>query len=358
MKRIAFVINSLVLGGAERVFKLETEELRARGFDVHMILLFRRGELSIGLPTENVHVLQVSSVFDVSGLLRFRSILRRLRPTIVYSTLNEANFASRLAALFLRGVRVFTREANMADVKPAIYKLSDIVLGFRSEKIIAVSSAVGASLIRYAPHLKNRIVTLYNPVRLPPPAERTPSEKLRILTVGSLTPKKDQEVLIRAMQALPETTTLTIVGAGAWREHLDRLVVELNLGKRVYFAGLIPHEEIDQVYRAHDIFVLPSKREGCPNVILEALSYRMPVVAFDIPGMKEFVKPGWGLFAARRTPEALRDVILSLVPSAQKRIGMGTAGFKHVSEHHALHVHVRDLIGILDSDSSTHAQII
>lgn len=348
--KILFVTNSLMTGGAEKVFMLEARELSARGHDVHMLLLFRAGELadSLALPRERVHVARMRSVFDVAGFFRALGIVRDIQPDVMYSTLNEGNFVARLLALFVWHARVVSREANMADVKGVLYRLGDRVLGWRPSVIIAVSRAVGDSVLSYAPYLKNRIRVLYNPVSLPEPREHAAHKGTKLLNVGSLTPKKDQQILVRALEFLSEDFSVTFVGDGQERASLEGLAAELKVENRVTFVGPVSPERVGEFYASHDVFVLTSSREGCPNVVLEALSHKLPVVTFDIPGMKEFVSPEWGALVEKRDPHALAEAIQRTATSSEARARLGTRGYDHVKHEHSVEQHMDDLGVILN----------
>jgi len=350
MKRVVFLTNALALGGAEKVFIEESSELQRRGYDVHMVLLFRLGERAKDTNSPvPVQVIGMRSVFDVRGFVRALRMVRNLKPDVLYTTLNEANFVGRLIACMLPRATLLTRESNTADSKPLLYKLGDIFFGLRSSTIIAVSDAVGRSVTAYAPHLASRIRTLYNATAVLPDTASTGSdsahESVRLLTVGSLTEKKDHAVLVKAMKYLPPQITLTIAGGGSLRKELEALAYAEEVADRIVFTGLLQPERVAELYRSHDLFVLPSKREGCPNVVLEALSYQLPVVAFDIPGMSEFVQPQWGIVVSTRNPKEFAAAIEKLITSpVEVRRKMGHAGAAHIAGEHTMHTHIEKLM--------------
>jgi glycosyltransferase involved in cell wall biosynthesis len=220
----------------------------------------------------------------------------------------------------------------MADIKPLFYKCVDIFLGCMSARIMVVSSAVGDSIAIYAPWLRKRMSVLYNGVKIPEniPTHQADS-KIRLLTVGSLTPKKDHIVLIEAMKILPEQFTLTIAGSGSLFKTLSSSVQESNLVDRVTFLGTVQPENVTDLYRTHDIFVLPSQREGCPNVVSEAQSFALPVVAFDIPGMREFVDDTCGVLVKKRSGFELASRIKAISATPEQLRAVGVSGYHRVS---------------------------
>ena len=123
------------------------------------------------------------------------------------------------------------------------------------------------------------------------------SEKAKVIaTAGVLTRRKNFEVLVKC---LPKTGVkdlfLLIIGEGSteaderYRDYLKELVKTLNLGKRVFFTGWLTKKELWRIFCASDLFVLPSRSEGMPNVLLEALGCGTPCIGSDIPGIRDIL---------------------------------------------------------------------
>lgn len=349
-KRVLFLINSLIIGGAERVFVAQANELWKRGYDVRFAILFRNQALAerLELPADRLHVMAMRSPFDVRGISRLHSLIRTHRIDILYTTLNEANVIGRILTFFSPHLTLITREANMATIKTAKYKVLDIVLGPLSHRIVVVSRAIGDSIASYAPHLRGRSFVLYNGVRFPEfdPASRT-GGGVKLLTVGALTPKKDIRILVRALALLPKNYSLTIVGDGGDRTMLEALARELKVADRTTFLGWVQPDAVADSYRTHDIFVLPSQFEGCPNVVSEAQSFALPVVAFDIAGMREFTDDTSGALANERTPEALAQAIASVGSSRESMRQKGEVGLRKVRGSRAYETQLEKFIALL-----------
>ncbi|HVZ76247.1 MAG TPA: glycosyltransferase [Candidatus Paceibacterota bacterium] len=346
--RVLLLINSFAVGGAERVFIKDSNALHDSGWNVSVATLFKPGTLASELTIDPAHVINLgfASVWNIHGIVRLVHLLRREKIDVLYTTLNEANLIGRIARLFMPHLRLYTREANMADIKSPIYKFGDIVLGWLSTRIVAVSHAVEDSVAKYAPWLRGRIVVLHNGVEIPPLVKRPPHYEMKLLTVGSLTEKKDHEILLRACALLPASYKLTIVGDGTLRKFLAELSQELGLAERVVFTGALPFDKVAQHYRTHDIFVLPSKYEGCPNVISEAQSFSLPSVAFDIAGMREFITDQSGVIVVHRDAHALAEALSRLGGSQELRLSMGNAGREEVQERSLEH-HISQLERLL-----------
>ncbi|OGG80379.1 hypothetical protein A3A39_04305 [Candidatus Kaiserbacteria bacterium RIFCSPLOWO2_01_FULL_54_13] len=349
-KRVLFFINSLTIGGAERVFVAQANELSKRGFGVHVATMFSDNVLApkLALPPENLHVLNIASVFDIRGVVQLWKLARRIRPDILYSTLNEANFIARILKIFAPWLTLHTREANMADIKPLLYKLGDMALGIFSRRIFVVSNAVGGSLVSYAPWLKSKIRVIYNGVSVPELTVRSRSAKgaFKLLAIGTLMPKKDFGVLIRAMEHLPARYVLTLGGDGGERASLEALAQRVA-SSRVVFLGWVSPDKTEALYRSHDVFVLPSKYEGCPNVVSEAQSFALPVVAFDIAGMREFVDDGAGVLVAERSPEALAEALRKLCEIPGLLEAKGRGGYELVKRNREYETQMERFVSLI-----------
>jgi teichuronic acid biosynthesis glycosyltransferase TuaC len=141
-------------------------------------------------------------------------------------------------------------------------------------------------------------------------------------SVGNLWAHKGHGLVIEALKHLPGLQ-LVVVGEGAERRRFEALASALGVRERVRFLGALPHERMCELYNALDALVLASSREGCPNVVLEAMACGTPVVGTKVGGIPELVTDAdCGLLAEERTPEALSDAVRRLLaaPPARERV--------------------------------------
>jgi glycosyltransferase involved in cell wall biosynthesis len=144
-----------------------------------------------------------------------------------------------------------------------------------------------------------------------------------LISVGNLIPTKGHDLAIGALKALPDAGLL-IAGEGPQEGALRALAERLGVAARVRFLGRVAHEELGGVYRAADVLVLASVREGWPNVLLEAMACGTPAAATAVGGVPEVVAD-WaaGELLAERSAAGVADAVQRLLrdprPSAATR---------------------------------------
>lgn len=140
-----------------------------------------------------------------------------------------------------------------------------------------------------------------------------------LLSVGHLIPRKGHDVAVEALAEIPEATLL-IAGEGPEEKSLRNLVHRNGLEGRVRFLDAVPYADMAALYRAADVLVLASSREGWANVLLEAMACGTPVVASDVWGTPEVVAaPEAGRLMAARTPAAAAAAIRALLDNPPDR---------------------------------------
>lgn len=141
------------------------------------------------------------------------------------------------------------------------------------------------------------------------------SDQEFVVCVGNLAPEKGQDVLIRALARISAERRphAYLVGDGTTRGSLEQLAHNLGVGASVHFTGRRPHDEIPLWINAARALCLPSRREGCPNVVLEALASGRPVVATSVGGVPEILQPDCGICVEPNHSEALGEAILRVL---------------------------------------------
>ena len=138
------------------------------------------------------------------------------------------------------------------------------------------------------------------------------AERPTLLCVGNLLENKGHHIVVEALARLPDFR-MVIAGEGPERQALHDLASRTNVLARVQFLGRVDQDQLADCYSAADILVLPSSREGWPNVLLESMACGTPVVATAVGGIPEIVtSPNVGRLMAQRTAAHLVDAISDL----------------------------------------------
>ncbi|MBZ0147491.1 MAG: glycosyltransferase family 4 protein, partial [Pseudorhodoplanes sp.] len=158
---------------------------------------------------------------------------------------------------------------------------------------------------------------------------------IRILFVGRHATQKSLDVLLDAFAALPQRNgvTLRLVGDGPTKDSLQDQASRLGIAEHVEFLPWAKREEIPGILADADIFVLPSRDEGMPIVMLEACSAGLPIVATDLPGIRQVITSGeTGLLVPVGNQDALRDALHCVIHDQSMRLRMGAAARALVTE--------------------------
>jgi glycosyltransferase involved in cell wall biosynthesis len=177
------------------------------------------------------------------------------------------------------------------------------------------------------------------------PTQKQALEKpLRLLTVCRLISRKRIDLLIRAAACARELgldVRLDIAGEGNLMKQLQTLAKELNISENVVFMGRVPAEQMPQVYRQHDVFIMSSAHEGMSNAMLEAMASGLPIVTTKCEGVDELVADN-GIVVEENTGQAIALGIRKLVdePEIHKRMSAAARakaekfGWKSVSQQY------------------------
>ena len=153
----------------------------------------------------------------------------------------------------------------------------------------------------------------------------------RLLFVGKLSAQKGLDRLLRAMAAMREPATLTVVGAGRVDDaHLRELAANLGLAQRITWLPIMSQAELAEQYRAAAVHVIPALDEGLGMTAVEAMLSETPVVAFESGGIPDVVTDGrTGLLVPPGDEIALARALDALLGDEARRAGMGRAGREH-----------------------------
>lgn len=324
--RVLFVLPRMLSGGVERVvLNLITQFVRD-GIECKIALRHSCGELL----QEACSLVEVKELAP-RGLHQFvpnlASLIRTWQPTHVVTAFADVAtltwLAMRIAkssATWVHGVHnthediaagpgIFGRSRHWLDKRFAAFVYQ------RADKVIAVSDGLREEVIRHFMIDPSRVVRIYNPVIpedkfQPRSAGADSAHRLcHIVAIGRLVRQKGFDILIKAMEQVPQPWRLDIYGEGPERARLEKLISARNLGFSVKLLGYT--KDAFAALRTADLFVLSSRHEGLPTVLIEALACQCQVVSTDCPqGPREILRDGkLGQLVPIENPAALARAI-------------------------------------------------
>ena len=330
---ILFLLPRFSGGGAERVSLNLLVELHNRGHLVGIIVFDKKGPLLSILPKD-------LPMYDLgTGKLK-RSIIplvkkiRQLRPKVVFSTFGYINIAILAVRwLFPKKTKIWIREANLPSISlpnnpcPKLMYILYRLLYKQSDRLICSSERMKNEFILDFFIPESIITILPNPVDTEmiessiSPIERFDNEGVCYVASGRLTYQKGFDQLLRWFSALNnKTATLVILGDGDDKSKLIQQSNDLNIQDQVKFIGFCKNPW--KWYAGADVFLLSSRWEGLPNVVLESLTCGTPVIATsESGGIAEIASQvKIGDLIVTSTPSIFINEMLKIKPNPSKKM--------------------------------------
>lgn len=342
--RIFIVLSAVGPGGAERVASLLGREWCRQGREVTLVSFDRcdaRSYHALGPGVRVVHLKianqpssRISAAFrSVRRIVALRRLIRREAPDLVVSFLTKMNVLTLLACRGLRVPVVICERNNplRQEAHPLWWSLHE-----RLRKRATLVLQTRASLDAFAGRDLGRIRVIPNP--LEPVAAIDRPESRTIVAVGRLVPQKGFDLLLRAFSRIADQRpdwSLLIWGEGPERERLTRDRDALGLKHRVSLPGVTVSP--GAWMEVGSIFVLASRYEGFPNVLVEAMAAGFPVVSFDCPwGPAEIIEDGRdGLLVPVADEASLAHALKRLIDDPHLRSTLGDTARRNVQRFSA-----------------------
>ncbi|MEP7338010.1 MAG: glycosyltransferase family 4 protein [Acidobacteriota bacterium] len=224
---------------------------------------------------------------------------RRLNiPVVITARGTDISLFSHLPPIWPKIINALNRASGVIAVSDAL-KQQMVALGIVGQKIAVIQNGIDRELFHPRDRENARRKLGLN------------IEDTIILTVGALIPRKGVDRLIGAMALMAKQARkeglkppkLFAIGEGDERQALESQIKNLGLQDSVFLPGAKPQAELADWYAAADLFCLASHREGCPNVVIEAMACGLPVVAAEMDGIRELVNPGCGRVVGNTSAE-------------------------------------------------------
>lgn len=323
--KILQVVTQQQVGGIPWVAIILAEALRKRGHELEVWFLYVKHPAYTNFPGVKLLLDRKPSGWEyLKVIAKFWYLLRSYKPDALITHSHYANVLGQFAARLWGVPKRIAVQHNPLSTYPKIARWLDKwlgTMGFYSANV-GVSQTVLNSATRHSNLYKTKFIKIYNGT-LPLDSEQS-TKKVRadwglpeniplLLNVGRLAEQKNQGILLEALHYLPEAH-LVLAGEGELRTFLQQKVAELRLVERVHFLGELQPQDVWALLCVSNIFVFPSLYEGMPLALIEAMRTGLPIVASDIPVMREVLGDA-GIFVPLHGSKLIAEAVQKILSS-------------------------------------------
>lgn len=361
--KVMFIVHSLGIGGVEKLVYDMVRELKNRGIESSVCCLDYVGAWGEELKRDGFKVfnLERKEGLDLSILKKIKLILIEEHPDILHPHQYTPYFYTVASCFSLRRPRiVFTEHGRFFPDRIRIKRvIFNQFTQFFTDAIIGVCKFTKEALVKYERFAQNRIEVIYNGIKIEEfsadidvvlkkkTLQLNPDNRI-IGTVGRLCIEKNHKMLIKAFAEVKKQISnvkLLIVGDGELRVELEALSQKMDLDKDILFLG--ERQDIPDLMKIFDLFVLSSDSEAASLVLLEAMASGLPVVATRVGGNPELVLDGeTGILVERGNYKNFAQAIIRILQMNDLKTKMGIAGEKRVIENFTFEKMVDAYIGL------------
>jgi len=338
--KVLHVIPNFGAGGAERLVLDLMEEMDHEKFEVAAVSLYPETgtvfEDEIRKKGLRVFYLDKHKGLDLTMIPKLGKVFKHYKPDVVHTHLYVLRYTVLPSLLCRVPVCVHTvHTLAQNEVGWAGRFINKMCFRFGNVVPVSISREVATS-VRRVYGAKIRTPVIYNGVKTTLFSSNSGVEQCKergetvIVHVGRFEPPKNHRLLLEAFSVASSKCSklkLWLVGDGKLRSSVKEMVQNLGLRDRVLFLGT--RSDIPKLMACSDIFVLSSKWEGLPLVVIEAMAAGKPVVATAVGGVPELVENGLtGLLVPSDNANALAEALLLLAEDPELRQVMGQKGQK------------------------------
>ncbi|WP_288260278.1 glycosyltransferase [uncultured Prochlorococcus sp.] len=330
-KEILFILPNLRTGGAQKTFIRLANIFFANKNKIEILVIGSPSDLKDEINSE-IKCTFFRKKKITHSFFQLIFFLVRRKPYAIVTCLNYLNIfviisskiASPKSKVFISERGVFSKELKKSKLYNFFFKkIASITYRF-ANSVIAVSHGVAKDLSETLKLPLNDIEVIYNPSFSNKLIKQSKSkinikykkvfEKPTIVSVGRLEDVKGYDILIKSFAKVSRqiNCSLIIIGEGSQRKNLVNLIERLGLNDLVYLPGIIsnPYPYI----REANVYVLSSRHEGLPNVLIEAMAIGTPLIATDCIGSQEIIGENeWGYLIDKDNPDEMAKTIIKVL---------------------------------------------
>ena len=359
-KKIILLGTQMATGGAQKALLTQGEWFFNNGYHVAGIFFYDRDNLSqkykdtYAYPIYNLKSWDKNSnklkktMLLIKGLFHLIKLFKTLKPDVIITYTHHSNLLGiPLAKVAKIPIRIATHRGNILGFTKWQEYLHTQLINSKLTTCLVSNSEYGKdqSILKGVNPVK--VYVIRNGVSIPSPnlkAIRDLRKKLivnndtkLILSVGRLTHEKGHDLLIEAFHEVVITfpnILLLIAGDGILKNDYINLASKLMIENKVVFLGNT--NDVFTYMAASDIFVIPSRSEGMPNALLEAMGIGAPAIGFDVGGIGEIIE-NWenGMLAIPEDPQSLAITIKLLLTDKYLRKKIADAGKMHIRKEYS-----------------------
>lgn len=332
--KVVYVSEAPVYGGAERYLIALAEGIDPSVFNLRMLVSNRAPErLTDALSHFHIPYEKIAPITgkrDIRGLIAHIRAFKKYRPDIVHFNLANplhgqyAMLAARLSGIPVRIATLHLPPRSTTPTRRGRF-LEHRTLG-NLNALIAVCKSSRDLMVAHLGIPAEQTAVIYNGIDTAPfvPKSHAPTEMPIIGTIARLTHQKGIDILLDAAHIICEIhprARFVIAGDGPLRPDLEAQCARLNLQHNVSFPGECT--DVSGLLQTFDLFVLPSRYESFPFVVLEAMAAGLPIVATAVDGVPEAIASNHiGLLVPPENPAALAEAITTLIADPNLRATM------------------------------------
>lgn len=356
--RLTYVVTALTYGGAEQQVATLASRFPGRGWKVQVISMVRPEAHQEELEAAGVSVISLDmrpGIPDPRALIRLSRIIRRSKPHVLHSHMVHANLLARSSRVLGPTPVLISTAHNVVERhspgvgrgwKEIAYRVTDPLCDLTTnishagvDRYVALNAAP-AQKIRRIPNGIDLTLFAPNPeARAHARDQLSLGDRLVLLAVGRFETQKDHSSMLKAFSRFVRDhpkSVLLLVGQGPLEDSIREEVRELGLGDSVRFLGI--RNDVSALMNAADVYVMSSRWEGLPIVLLEASAAGLPIVATDVGGNAEVVDDGVsGFLVPAERPERLAEALDRVAAmSERERERLGTAGRERTANEYGI----------------------